>query len=316
MKTPSFWKTKNLISVLLCPLGKLYALATCLRLRLVKPKKVDVPVICVGNLTAGGTGKTPVSIALAELLQKNNKTPFFVSRGYGGRLKNIVVNPCIHKANECGDEPLLLSAQASVVVNPNRFEGANTAVNCGADVIIMDDGFQNPTLHKDLSFLVFDGAYGIGNGYAIPAGPLRENFIAGLKRAQAIIIIGEDKFSLAKKINLPCFKGTISTRSFEIANRNVFAFAGIGNPQKFYNSLKNCGLSIVETRDFPDHHFYTTTELEEIIKLAKSKNVEIFTTSKDFVKIPTELQSNFNVLEIFIDCEKPQQLTDFILQNI
>ncbi len=316
MKTPSHWNSINLLSLILSPLGAVYALATKLRLRYNKSKKVSIPVICIGNLTAGGTGKTPVSISIAQLLQQQTLNPFFVSRGYGGNLKNIIVNPNIHTPKQCGDEPLLLARQAPVVINPDRYAGANTAITNGANIIIMDDGFQNPKLHKDLSFLVFDGNFGVGNELCIPAGPLRETISSGISRAQAIIIIGPDKHNLRTRFNLPCFMGKITPLPQTHSNKKVIAFAGIGNPQKFYNSLTECGFEIIKSYDYPDHHYYTEAELKKLISQAQQNNALLYTTSKDFVKIPSHLQKHFKVLEITIQWENPQDLTNFILQRI
>ena len=267
-------------------------------------------------ITAGGTGKTPVSISIAKMLATEMFHPFFVTRGYGGKLQNILVNNKKHSAKEVGDEPLLLSKQAPVIVNPNRYEGAKLAIKEGADIIIMDDGFQNPSLNKDLSFLVFDGNYGIGNGKIIPAGPLRETFENGIKRADALIILGKDKYNLAKKSKLPTFFGHIEPLQTYINNQNIIAFAGIGHPQKFYHTLGTQGFNIIETIDFPDHHFYTKKELENIIQKGKQLNAEIYTTSKDYVKIPNSLQKEFNVLEIAIVWEEPEKLLNFIRQKI
>ena len=314
MKTPNHWKNNNLLSKLLSPLGYLYSVATKLRLKYKTSYKVSVPVICIGNITAGGTGKTPVSISVAQLLQQQGFNPFFVSRGYGGKLKNIVVDIKQHTPQQCGDEPLLLAQQAPVVVNPNRHTGAQTAIENGANIIIMDDGFQNPKLHKDLSFLVFDGSFGLGNELCIPAGPLREKLQDGIKRAQAIIIIGEDKYKIQQRINLPCFKGSITALPQSISNKKVIAFAGIGNPQKFYTSLQQSGFEIIETQDFPDHHYYSDKELQILINKAQDYNALLYTTSKDFVKIPTHLQKHFKVLAITIKWENSQDLTNFILQ--
>ena len=161
MKTPKYWQSNSFTSKILSPLGFLYGFMTQLRLKLKSPHKVSIPVVCIGNITAGGTGKTPVSISIAKLLATEMYHPFFVSRGYGGKLQDVIVNNKKHTAKDVGDEPLLLSKQAPVVVNANRYAAAQKAVEQGADIIIMDDGFQNPSLHKDLSFLVFDGNYGI-----------------------------------------------------------------------------------------------------------------------------------------------------------
>lgn len=234
MKTPAFWSEPNFLSRLLKPLGTVYAFATRLRIGLGRPCKIGRPVVCIGNLTAGGTGKTPVAVAVAGLLQQAGKNPFFVSRGYGGTLKNIMVDKEKHTASEVGDEPLLLARRAPVIVNPDRVAGAQKALRSGAEVIVMDDGFQNPGLYKDLSFLVFDGGFGIGNGLSVPAGPLRENFAAGLKRAHAAIILGEDKHNLSAKIaGIPIFRGSVVPVRPEVSNTDAVAFAGIGRPEKF-----------------------------------------------------------------------------------
>lgn len=314
MKTPTYWKNKNIISLLLWPFGCLYGLATATRLLLKTPHKVDAKVICVGNLTAGGTGKTPVSISLAKILQQNGQNPYFVSRGYGGKLKGLQVMPDIHNAADVGDEPLLLARQAPVIINPDRYAGALMAEQEGANYIIMDDGFQNPSLYKDISFVVIDGNIGLGNGFCIPAGPLREFKDLGLHRASAIMLIGEDTHDLAASFGkLPVFKGRIKPVSPSPLTYDVVAFAGIGRPEKFYQSLSGCGFNIVETRDFPDHHFYTEDELNQLIALGKQHKAPVYTTAKDFVKIPPRLQSKFKVLEIAIEWENPSELANFIL---
>ncbi len=317
MKTPAFWTSSNFISKVLNPIGKLYALATSLRIRFGHTKKVNRPVICIGNITAGGTGKTPVAVSFAKLLQQMGKNPFFVSRGYGGKLKGIMVDKARHTAAEVGDEPLLLSRQAPVIVNPDRFAGAQKALQSGAEIIIMDDGFQNPGLYKDLSFLVFDGGVGIGNGLCIPAGPLRESLTSGLKRAQAVIILGEDKHNLAAQTkDLPIFKGSVVAKKPEINNNEIIAFAGIGRPEKFYTSLRELGFKLLKTIDFPDHHQYTMAELKKLINEAQKKDAVLFTTAKDFVKIPPQIQKHFHVLEIEISWENEESLKAFLHQNL
>lgn len=316
MKTPKYWQSNSVISKLLQPVGWLYGALTQLRLKLHTAPKVDVPVICVGNITAGGTGKTPVSIALAKMLETEMFHPFFVTRGYGGKLQGVMVNNKKHAAQEVGDEPLLLSKQAPVVVNANRYEGAKLAIKEGADIIIMDDGFQNPSLHKDLSFLVFDGHYGIGNGKIIPAGPLRETFADGTKRADALIILGKDNHHLAERSGLPVFFGHTEPAQTAMSNPNILAFAGIGHPQKFYHTLTKQGFNVVKTVDFPDHHFYNKRELENLVREAQKLNAEIYTTSKDFVKIPPSMQKYINVLEIAIVWDEPEKLLQFIEHKI
>lgn len=316
MKTPKYWQSNSLISKILMPLGWVYGSATQLRIKLKTSAKTNVPVICIGNITAGGTGKTPVSISIAKMLETEMYHPFFVSRGYGGKLQDVMVNNKKHSAREVGDEPLLLSKQAPVIVNANRHEGAQRAVSEGADVIIMDDGFQNPGLHKDLSFLVFDGHYGIGNGKIMPAGPLRETLEDGIKRADAVIILGKDKHNLAQRCGLPTFFAHTEAVQTTLNNQDVLAFAGIGHPQKFYHTLKQQGFNVIKTIDFPDHHFYSRLELENIISEAKKINAQIYTTGKDFVKIPTLFQKDVNVLDIAVVWDNPDELVNFIKQKI
>lgn len=314
MQTPSHWKSLNLLSCILSPLGLLYGLATACRLRLAKPQACNAKVICVGNLTAGGTGKTPVAVALAKILQNHGKNPFFITRGYGGSLQDIKVDPQQHQAVEVGDEPLLLARQGPVIVNRRRVEAAAKACSLGADFIIMDDGFQNPYLHKDISFLVIDGEFGLGNRLCIPAGPMREFLSAGLKRASAAIIIGEDKHNIASCLgSLPIFRAVIRPQLPEDASRPVIAFAGIGHPAKFYRSLRECGFNLLQTVDFPDHHFYSREELLKLKAAAQKQQAALYTTAKDFVKIPADLQDGIDVLEISIEWENQQKLAQFLL---
>lgn len=315
MKTPKHWQNKNLLATALLPAGCLYALATWCRMRFIRPRKISVPVICVGNLTAGGSGKTPVAISLAKILQQAGKKPFFVSRGYGGQKQHILVDSQHHTPAEVGDEPLLLAMAAPTVVDRERFEGAELAVQNGADVIVMDDGFQNPSLYKNKSFLVIDGAAGMGNLWPIPAGPMREFLSQGIKRADAVILLGEDKHNLLPKFNgLPIFRGDVTAVKPICDKPHAIAFAGIGRPQKLYQSLEDCGVNLVKTVDFPDHHFYRRNELEKLIAEAAELNAALFTTSKDMVKIPADLRYHFQVLEIAVKWQDEPALKQFLLK--
>lgn len=314
MNTPEFWTKQGFLSAILQPFAAIYAAATARRLKSHIPYKAECPVICIGNLTAGGTGKTPVSLSIAEMLRGMDKNPYFISRGYGGALRNVIVNPNMHTPKQVGDEPLLLAEVAPAVINPDRAAAAQLAISDGADCLVMDDGFQNPTLHKDISFLVFDGNYGIGNGRVIPSGPLREPFAEGIKRAQAVIILGEDKKQIASQTDLPVFYGEIKEEQPKITNRDIVAFCGIGHPEKFYDSLTKCGFNINHHFNFPDHHFYTRSDLSFLIDFAQKNNLDIYTTSKDFVKIPPELRSHFKVLKIKIRWHNETALQNFLAQ--
>ena len=313
MRTPKHWQNMNFTAGALYLPSCLYALATKLRLKFHKPKKANVPVVCIGNLTAGGSGKTPVAISVAKILKQMGKAPFFVSRGYGGSLFDVVVDRNKHSPNDVGDEPLLLANEAPVVVNYKRFDGAVKAVANGADVIIMDDGFQNPGLYKDKSFLVIDGNVGMGNLCPIPAGPMREFLSDGLKRASAVILLGDDKTGILSKLgNLPVFRGSVVPAFPKEVKKQSIAFAGIGRPQKFYQSLKDCKVNVVKTIDFPDHHFYDRKELQSIIDEAQKLEADIFTTSKDMVKIPADMRNYFKVLEIEIKWQDETKLKNFL----
>lgn len=317
MRTPKFWQSKNLLSTILLPLGALYAFLTKLRVNKKTGIKISKPVICVGNITAGGTGKTPVAIALSQILQEHFYTPYFISRGYGGRLTNVLIDLKTHSAKDVGDEPMLLANHCPTIINPHRGVSAQKAVELGADVVIMDDGFQNPGLEKDISFIVFDGGYGWGNKRCIPAGPLREKWYRGSRRANAVIIIGEDKFNLAAKVNdKPVFFAKIEAVAPNIKNKNIIAFAGIGRPQKFYDSLVEQGFMIKHQQDFPDHHQYSQKDLQNLIDVALLDNLDIWTTSKDFIKIPKGLQKHFNVLEIAIKWQNKSELENFLLSLV
>lgn len=292
MKTPQFWNDNNLISRLLFPISRVYNFITQYRLKHTTPYKSSCYVICVGNITAGGVGKTPISIALAKHYQTQDKKVFFLTRGYKGKLKNILVDLEKHTPLDTGDEARLLAQTAPTIISPNRKQGAQLAEKLGADIIIMDDGFQNPTLHKDESILVFNGSIGIGNSQIIPSGPLREDLPTGLKRANSVIIMGQDQTNLKSQITIPCYMGKLTPLPLETTNKNVSAFAGIGHPKKFYQTLQDCGYKIHQTTDFEDHHTYTEKELTTLIEKAKKDNLLLITTEKDYVKIPLKFRKD------------------------
>lgn len=285
MKTPAFWQTDNWVSRLLLPVSFLYGFVTQARLRLKKPYHCGVKVICIGNITAGGVGKTPVAMRVAEHYLARGKKVFFVTRGYKGKLKNILVDLTKHTPRETGDEARLLASVAPTIISPKREAGAKMAVEMGAEIIIMDDGFQNPGLYKDESWLVFDGAVGIGNGRIIPAGPLREKLSVGEQRATRVLIMGEDKTGLAQQCTLPVFFGRLEPLALELATKKVLAFAGIGHPEKFYRTLETAGFQVAAHRDFEDHHQYSVVEIDALKKEAAAKGLALVTTEKDYVKL-------------------------------
>ena len=288
MKAPKFWEEDSLKAKLLSPLSFFYKKSTAARVS--KPGyKSSLPVICVGNITAGGSGKTPVAMAIARLLQADGKTPNFVSKGYG-RTSEETLKVQNHKPEQVGDEPLLLARIAPTFVSTSREEGAKKAEENKADIILLDDGFQDPTLEKTLSFLVIDGAYGLGNKKVIPAGPLREPFEEAIERADAIIVVGELKKKLPET-NKPILKANINVHIPELLREDdVVAYCGIGIPAKFYASLRAAGVNVVNELAYPDHHSYSEQDFKDIFAIATERQAVVFTTEKDYVKVPEHLK--------------------------
>lgn len=290
MKPPRFWRQGGPAGALLAPAGTVYAAAGALRRRFARPVRAPVPVICVGNLTAGGAGKTPVALALGEYLAARGKAVHFLSRGYGGALTGpVLADPSSHDAAAVGDEPLLLSRVAPTWVSRDRPAGALAAAAAGADLVIMDDGHQNPTLRKDLSLVVVDGGCGFGNGRIIPAGPLREPVAAGLARADAVLLITPDSARVAAGLpdGLPLLHAALApTNVPPIAGRTVVAFAGIARPEKFFATLETMKCRIADRFAFADHHPYTADELYRIVARARETDAVPVTTEKDHVRLP------------------------------
>lgn len=302
MPAPLFWHNApnrpGLLASVLTPVGALYALATRLRLRKGTPYKAGVPVICIGNINVGGTGKTPTAIALAERLIAAGHTPHFVSRGYGGSLQGPVqVNLAVHSADQTGDEPLLLAAFGAAWVAKDRAAGVKAAEAAGADVILLDDGFQNPSVTKDLSIVVVDAFRGFGNGKVIPAGPLREPVSTGLKRADVVVSIGppdaQDKFAAHWPIGNPHLTGAVHPllTGMPWQDLPVFAFAGIGHPEKFFRTLKAVGANVIKTQSLEDHEPLTPALMNRLEAEAKALNAQLVTTEKDAVRLPDAFRS-------------------------
>jgi tetraacyldisaccharide 4'-kinase len=292
MREPAFWWQPG-TGGLLSPLGGIYGAAAAARMRS-SGRKVGVPVICLGNLTVGGAGKTPAALAVGRLLLAAHERVFFLSRGYGGRLKGPVrVDLARHAAAAVGDEPLLLARLAPTIVARDRLAGAEAARRAGASVIVMDDGFQNPAVHKDLSILLIDGRRGIGNGRVIPAGPLRAPIEAQIANAQAIVFVGPaDSLSAiaerARRHEVVIFHGRLEPDAQTVAalaKRKVLAFAGIGDPDKFFTTLSEAGVAIGERVSFADHHRYTGAEAKALLARAQAANLMLLTTEKDLVRL-------------------------------
>jgi tetraacyldisaccharide 4'-kinase len=285
---------------MLSPLGWVYAGATAWRLAHADPWRAPVPVVCVGNLTAGGAGKTPVIRDLAAKLMRLDWRPTILARGYGGQATGpLRVDPTRHTAADVGDEPLLLARETPCWVGGDRARSAQAAVNEGAGIILMDDGLQNPSLAQDLRIIVVDGPVGFGNRRAIPAGPLRESIEAGLARADAIVVIGDDTHKVLSEAptRLPRLRAKLAlAEPAQVAGERLVAFCGIGRPEKFRRSLLDAGVDLADFQLFPDHHPYSDTELERISAIAARLGAEPVTTEKDWVRLKPEWRGRIRAL--------------------
>jgi len=322
MRAPDYWQSGPTAAIghLLSPLGALYAIATSLRASAQPSWKAPVPVICLGNLVMGGAGKTLVGTHLARQLIKIGQNPHIIIRGYGGGLAGPTqVDADTHTHYDVGDEALLYAEITSTWAGTDRVASAKCAVDAGADVIIMDDGFQNPSLAKTMSILIFDGNYGVGNGYGFPAGPLREFLGSGIKRANGIVGIGQLPQSiLSAARDKPVFiANTVSTPdNDDLKGKRVLAFAGIGRPQKFFDSLSAAGADIVHSVGFSDHHNYTDAEIRTLKKEAEIKSAMLVTTAKDHVRLSPEMKPTVTVFNVDIKWQNTSAFVDFITQSI
>ena len=282
---------------MLAPLGGLYGASIAWKAQKTQPYRAGIKVVCVGNLTAGGSGKTPVAMALAQILLAQDKKTFFVTRGYGGSTSGPTEVTAISTAAEMGDEALLLARVAPTIVAHDRAQGAILAVARGAEVIVMDDGHQNFTLAKDLSLIVVDGQSGFGNGLMIPAGPLREPVAQGLSRADAVIIVGHGTPDLQGYTG-PVVRAQMTPRQNALRGQRVFAFAGIGRPEKFASSLKEAGANVIGTQFFADHHVFRADEIKNLRR--RAAGAQLITTEKDYVRLSAAQREGVAVLEVGI----------------
>ena len=313
-RAPVFWDRPDYRSSALVPVSWAYAAAGRARWALAKPERAAVPVVCVGNLVVGGAGKTPTALAVAKRLTELGLTPHFLSRGYHGHLKGLArVDTTLHTAAEVGDEPLLLARAAPTWVAKNRQFSAAAAVKNGATVLVMDDGFQNPGLEKDVSIIVIDSGVGHGNGRLLPAGPLRESPISGLARANAVVLVDDQAAAAvpADTGGLPVLKAHLEPTE-ESTNRlsgaRTIGFCGIGRPEKFFQSLVELGCTVVRTHGFPDHHPYTDGELEILRADALATGARLVTTAKDLARIPSRNAEGLEVLEVEMRFADPAAL--------
>jgi tetraacyldisaccharide 4'-kinase len=330
MREPAFWwREAGAMAALLSPLSALYGAVAASRMA-GSGTRTAIPVICVGNFTLGGSGKTPTAIALARMLTAAGQKPALLSRGYGGQNPGPVeVDFQHHNASEVGDEALLLSRGALTIVARDRVAGANAATAAGANVIVMDDGLQNPSLVKDLAIAVVDGRRGAGNGKVFPAGPLRAPMPAQWAQTGALLVIGEPSgvtplVADAKSRGVPVFHGTLEPDRAAITSlqgRKVLAFAGIGDPDKFFATLDAAGIAAPIRETFPDHHRYSNEQAAALVMQAEHKGLELVTTEKDFVRLAGEpglaaLHSRAHVLPVTLRVTDQAGLRDLVMAKL
>jgi len=322
-ETPPFWwRNPGFASLSLMPFAKIYGLFANHTLKHRQPPQIDLPVLCIGNFTLGGSGKTPLTIALAKQAHAMGLKVGIVSRASGATKSGLhLVNAAHDRARDVGDEPLLLARHAKVVIGVNRLEAARRLQALGCNMILMDDGFQSRRLYPDFSLLAVDAARGIGNGQVFPAGPLRAPIGSQLALTDALLVLGEgdgaDKIirlaaKRAKPISTAKF---IPSASHKVAKKKFLAFAGIGHPQRFFRTIETMGGKVVESRIFADHHFFSTHELESLSASAAAQKLWLATTAKDYVRIATNPQLNGLKKLVIFDIE-PDFAEDAYLERI
>jgi tetraacyldisaccharide 4'-kinase len=322
MREPAFWRRRSSwLSRLLMPLGAIYGAVSGRRMAL-PGVDVGVPVFCIGNYHVGGAGKTPTTLALVILLRDLGEVPVVLSRGYGGRLRGPVsVDPARHLAADVGDEPMMMAGSVPVVVSRDRVAGAALARSRGASVILMDDGFQNPALVKDAALIVIDGHRGLGNGRVIPAGPLRAPLPPQLARTDALIIVGDGRAAdtVAAAVGA---KGGMVLRAHLVPDqasvdalrgKRVLAFAGIGDPARFFATLRASGIDVVAEHPFPDHHPFVPAELDALIGVSRRDDLTLVTTHKDLARIgAASLAVPIAAFAVTLDFDDPTTLRGFV----
>lgn len=326
MRAPNFWYQRTGVAArLLTPLAALYAFGTARRLRREPKHRPSIPVICVGNINAGGTGKTPTVIALAQYLQDTGSNPHIVSRGYGGNLEGpLKVDERRHSAKDVGDEPLLLSSFATTWIARDRSLGVAMAEKAGANVILLDDGHQNPDIPKDLSIVVVDARRGFGNGHVIPAGPLREPVQSGLDRTDLVALIGteQERQQFLSETQLhkatPILQGELIPLATGMpwAGMRVLAFAGIGHPEKFFETLRRLGAEVIRGVALTDHQALSDGLLKRLEREAKLRVAQLVTTEKDAARLPPSFRQKVITLPVRLQFPDKTPLKEALSENI
>lgn len=326
MREPHFWsadldprsrEAAPLSRFLLTPFSMLYGWITARRIKNTTPTQIDIPVICVGNLTAGGVGKSPIVSHIREILKENTKLrAATLSRGYKGRLKGPLKVNTTHAADDVGDEPLMLSASGESWIGADRAIAGTAMQRDGVQAIIMDDGHQNPSLSKDLSFVVVDATARFGNGHIIPKGPLREPINEGLARADAVIVVGSDE--TPQELSLfanPILHAHIQPKGAPAPHPYV-AFAGIGRPEKMFDSLKAAGADLRDAVPYPDHHEFTNSDIKYLRRLAADNGAKLITTEKDYVRLSPSDRHDILTFPVEVRFQEPEILHNLLLMAI
>ncbi len=312
ISTPEFWYKKNsFISWLLWPLSIIYSILSKIKYQIQTPKKFRIPVICIGNATVGGSGKTPTAIALAKLLQKHKYKVAFACRNYNAKIKTPTKVEKKHSSPDIIDEAMLLSGIAPTYVAQNRLDAIKLAAENNHDIIIIDDGLQNNSFYKNLSILIIDESLNLQNQHIFPAGPFRESIKDCLKKSDVIFYINfkkqtlkENIFDIQSKFILP-----------KNHQKKYLAFTGLAFPLKFFKTLKTLDLEIDQTFTFPDHHHYTDGEILNLIQISKNLKIPLITTAKDMIKINNKYKKNIKVLEMSLEIKNEKKLLKIIKEK-
>lgn len=310
LKTPKFWQTRNICARMLLSFSGLYFIGHKINQALSKPHRANIPVICVGGVVAGGSGKTPTTHAIVKLIQDSNPSANVVilSRGYGGHMQGPTqVQLGYHDAQDVGDEALLHAEKTTTIISAKRAAGIALAETMGANIVVMDDGFQNNSIYKDVSLLVLDSYQGIGNGYLLPAGPLREPLNDALKKADAVILLNGE---MALDTDKPVFKASYAISSAHNKNKKYFAFAGLGYPEKFQTTLLSNGFHLNGFQAFADHHSYTDDDIQRLKETADDST--LITTEKDYARLSEEQRVAIDALRIQLEFQSPESITSFL----
>lgn len=314
IKTPKFWLYRNFISYSLLPLSFVYKVVAVLIAHMRKSEKVSKSVVCIGNITLGGSGKTPVALAIGKILHEIGIEFAYLSRGYSGkRTQYGYVDKSRSMSRDVGDEPLILAEVAPTFIAKDRVRGAKEiARNNKIQMIVLDDGMQNNALEKDLSILVVDAKVQFGNEFLFPAGPLRESIAEGLAKTDIVIVVGEIDTKLRQTLaGKKVISAKIKSNNLDrFGGKKLMAFCGLAYPEKFFSFLADQGLNVIDTEAFMDHHFYKISELEWLIAEAKKQDAKLITTKKDWVKFPANFQRKIEYLDIDLELENKDFVKD------